>query len=179
MSLRITLLSLLLPITFTAACGDPDSGPITAAAAEAPCRTLCERDLACSDDGPDVDACTAGCVDDIAGWARTDAVEGYADCVADASCSDEEWLDCLLGCEPLDAHAAYEAGCREALAGCRDPENIDELCEVTPGPANGGLLCLITPEVVDEMTACFDGGPACEAAIDCVDEVIAAAGIDL
>ena len=43
---------------------------------------------------------------------------------------------------------------------------------------DAGLVCIITPDVVDELTACIPDGVTCAAATTCLQGVFAQHGID-
>ncbi|MCA9676311.1 MAG: hypothetical protein KC464_14835 [Myxococcales bacterium] len=179
---RSTISALFLAttvVTTLAACGGPGSDAVTAAEAEAPCRTGCAHQDACNPDGTEsVDACVADCVDTFAGWMREDALTELADCAAATACDASDDA-CLLACEPTSAHVAYEARCRAVLGGCLDATELAVRCEVTPmpSPADAGFLCYVAPAIIEEMTACFGDGAACTDAAACLDEIVGRHGI--
>lgn len=177
------LLSLLSTLSLTlAACGGDSLGSdaVTAAQAEDPCRTGCEHEAECSDDPAyDLEGCVDDCVADTSGWVRGDALEALADCVADQACDASE-SSCQSSCEPLAEHDAYETACRATFADCLDAEELEGVCSVTPsGTSDAGMFCLVAPAIIEEMTACFDDGAACGVALECLQGVLEAHGVDL
>ena len=180
MSTKAILLSVLLAAT-TAACGDdgPGTGPITAADAEPGCRSGCERDAMCDPEGETVEACTADCVSDVAGWVRADAFESITDCIAALACTASDDA-CVTTCSPTSAHETYEARCREVFAACGSAEEVGNLCETTPTTGGDtGFLCLVTPAIMDEFTACIPAGTDCKTGLACIQAAAGAHGIDL
>ena len=176
-----TILFVFAFATLAACGGDPGSGPLSAGDAEDGCRRDCQHRLDCTPDPQTtVEACTSDCVADVAGWVRADAFEAVIDCTTDLACgvSDDT---CLTECAPTDAHDAYEARCRAVFAACLEPAELDGICETTPMPSADdgvGVFCLITPSIVDELTACLPEGAVCGTAIECLQTVLETHGID-
>jgi hypothetical protein len=180
MNLRFAFLS--LSFATLAACGgdSPGTGPVSAADAEDGCRAGCQRDFDCDPtSATPVEQCTTSCVAEVSGWVRADAFADITDCIADLACTASEDT-CVDQCDPTDAHEAYEAQCREVFAPCSaDPADINGICETTPsGSGDVGFFCLITPSVMDQLTACIPDGTACQAGIDCIQGVLETNGID-
>lgn len=183
MNLRFALVSCSFAFATLAACGgDPGSGLVSASDAEDGCRRDCEHRLECTPDPQEtVESCTDDCVSDVVGWVRADAFEDIIDCSTGLACgvSDD---DCLSECDPTDAHEEYEARCRAVFASCLDSEELESLCETTPMPGvdadDIGYFCLITPSIVDELTACLPEAAVCETALECLQAVLTANGID-
>ncbi len=179
MNLRFAVLSLSFA-TLAACGGDPGSGAISAADAEDGCRRNCEHSQECNPDPQTtVQACTAECVADVSGWVRADAFEAITDCATGLACNASEDV-CLTECVPTDAHDAYEARCRAVFAACLDPGELNGICETTPVPGgdDAGFFCLITPSIVDQMTACLPEAAVCGTAIECIQRVLETNGID-
>jgi hypothetical protein len=183
-SLALTL-ALAALTALAAACGGddddgtgPGTGPVTPAQAEAGCGSDCEHSHGC-DATVDVAACTADCVSDVtAGWFRADAFDAIVACRTGLACGADDDA-CLEACRPTLSHDAYEAQCREVFAGCGTQAQIDSVCEVTPSAVTGnGVFCLITPSIIDEMTACIPDGTGCSG-VECIAAVAEAHGIDL
>jgi len=153
------------------------TGPISSADATAGCKATCERYKTCDPASTQtVDACTADCVADVGGGGvRADAFEAISTCIADQACTATESA-CLGECSPTAAHESFEATCRAML-----PEwggtgaNVDSACETTPSGENG-FLCLFTPQVMNELAACFD--LACTGIEACFSTVTTKYGID-
>ena len=158
--------------------GGPGTGPVDPADAADGCRRNCEHRIACGSMQV-LEECTQSCVDDTGSF-RADAFEAIIDCTTALACgvSDDS---CLTECVPTAAHERYEAQCRATFTPCGTAEEVDRLCETTPAPASGdaGILCVIIPAIMDELTACMAPGTACGAALDCIDGVVTAHGIDL
>ena len=175
------VVSALVTLVCTACGSDgPGTGPLTAAEAEDGCRADCEHRIAC-DPQPDqtVEACTADCVSDVAGWVRADAFEAIIDCTTALACDASDDA-CLAECVPTSAHDAYEAQCREVFAPCGSPEEVDGICEVSPNASTeGGLFCLVAPSIIDEMTDCIPDGTTCQAGVACINAVAESHGLDL
>lgn len=153
------------------------TGPISSADATAGCRATCEREKTCDPASTQtVEACTADCVADVGGGGvRADAFEAVSTCIADQACTASE-STCLGECSPTSAHERFEATCRAKLAECgATGANVDSACETTPSGENG-FLCLFTPQVMNELAACFD--LACTGIEACFSTVTTKYGID-
>ena len=145
----------------TAACGGSGgSGPLSMQSAEDACQLLCEHQEGCDSTPDPVEPCVAECTADFTqgNGFRADAISDYADCVADLACEINKET-CLTTCSPTGAHESYEAHCRTKVTECfgADPEHLG-LCETTPDPNDDdiGFNCMFTPDVMNELSACFD-----------------------
>jgi hypothetical protein len=173
---------LLLCGGLLAACGDvgsgPGTGPVDPAVAADGCNRDCQHRIECGSTQTLAD-CTAQCITDTS-WVRADAFEDVIACTSTRACTGST-NDCLSACVPTDAHERFEAQCRATLAACGSADEINGFCETTPDPAASGdvgLLCLATPAIMDELTACLATGTACADANTCIQGVLAAHGID-
>lgn len=164
--------------TLLAACGGDDAGPepLDTATRDRLCQADCDRLVACEPDRV-LAECIASCQGDLAGWVRTDVALDVFDCRAALACGASD--DACVTCSPTDAHQRFETACRANLATC--DVNPDSFCAVTITAAtqgDAGLVCIITPDVVDELTACIPDGVTCAAATTCLQGVFTQHGID-
>jgi hypothetical protein len=168
--------ALLASLLLLAACGgsvggSDDAGPLSPEAIQDICDQVCVRDVMC-DPTVTQEACVTECTSSVPPTLREDVYTDAADCVAALPCDADE--NTCLACEPTDAHRAYETRCREALPACGlTPEELDGVCSVTFDPASeGGFLCLLTSDTMDQLAACFDL-PTCEEQEACWSDVAA------
>ena len=172
---RIILIAMLV------GCGSDDdtsSGPISEAAAEAPCTQLCERDVEC--EGDVLEDCVGDCVVDLAGWARTDAVTTIYSCISQLECDADEEAECGPTVAPLDVHRAYEDRCRVTLGTCLESSELDSLCEVDyieDADGDAGVMRFLAPIVVEAMTACLVDDASCDDQLACIDDVFEQYGV--
>lgn len=67
---------------------------------------------------------------------------------------------------------------RARLAGCApSPEELDGLCEVSPGPGDAGFLRFVAPSIMRELIECLDGAD-CAARETCLMTTIERYNID-
>jgi hypothetical protein len=174
----MTKLTSIAILVTAAACGGSDSGPVSPAFAQDVCEQICDRDVEC-DATTDRAACITSCADDIDGGGfRRDAVEAIADCVSNLSCTTDEDV-CIGECEPTSTHESFETTCRSKLTECSvGASTVDAVCETNAvaGSESTGLTCMLTPEVMSELTECLDG--ACAAINDCFNAVLAKYNVD-
>ena len=159
--------------------GGGNTGPISEADAERACTGMCEREVVCEDDI--LDECVADCVDELSGWARTDAIEAIYGCVAELTCDIDEEDTCGPAAQPLAIHRAYEDHCRQGMADCLEPREINSLCEVdfeADAPGDAGFMRFFAPVLIEAMDACF-GGAVCEDRLRCLQDVVDAFGVSL
>jgi hypothetical protein len=170
----------LLVILFAACGGGPGTGPVDQSTAETYCQEDCDHQASC-DSTVDVTACVNDCVTEVVGVIREDVFADVTDCTTALACgaaSDACFDD---NCAPTSAHEAYESRCREAFAACDlSTEEIDGACETSPSTSASdvGYLCALTPEIMDELSACMDEAD-CQAILTCEQNVAEARGIDL
>ena len=162
-----------------AACGDvadgPGTGPVSPTAAAEGCQRQCQHDIDCGS-AQTVQACTDDCVSETM-WVRADAFETVIDCLATHACAGDE-DECTALCNPTGAPERWEAQCRAVLGGC--DIDVNEACETQPDPSQSGdvgFLCLATPAIMDELTACIPNGTACQAGLTCLQGVFQAHGL--
>lgn len=162
-----------------AACGGDDAGPgpLATSTRDQLCQSDCERLVACEQPPTrTVAECVASCQREIGAWLRTDVALDLFACRDQLACGASD--DACVVCTPTDAHARYEAACRANLATC--DVDLDGYCEVSlvpSAPGDTGLICVITPEVIDQMTACLPAGLDCATATACLDDVFARNGV--
>ena len=167
-------------LTLAVAWGGDAAGPepLDATTRDRLCQVDCEHKLGCETPPTETLAeCVASCQGDLGGWVRTDVAVDVFDCRAQLACGAND--DACVSCSPTDAHQRYETACRANLATC--DVNLDALCEVTLSPTgsgDAGLVCIITPAIVDELTACIPTGVDCATATTCLQGVFARNGID-
>jgi hypothetical protein len=185
MKLRLALFTLAL---FTlVACGSdgPGSGPVSQADFNEGCRVDCEHRVECGTATGTLEECITNCTDDyadVSGWLRGDAYVAITECFGGLACS-ADTSTCLTECQPTDAHERYEAQCREVFAPCVEvPSDLDGFCETTPMPSeqgdDTGIFCLMTPAIMDQMTACIPDGTTCQAGLTCLQGVLEQVGFD-
>ncbi len=157
--------------------GSLGTGPITQAEAEEVCSADCQHDIDCGSTEPIAD-CIAGCTADMVGWARGDAVDAIFECSAALACDASDDV-CLSEVEPLAIHEEWETACRADLAECLEPAEIEGVCEVSPSATDedAGFVRFIAPVIVEEMIDCL-AAPACQARLDCLQNVFATHNID-
>jgi len=168
-----TVIMSLVAVFGLAACGGHGTGPVSTDVAQDYCRDICEHDATCDPTTTEtLEVCTADCVAEVSGF-REDAFVDVASCVAAQACDASNDL-CLAECTPTNAHERWEARCRTRVVECGTDNPAD--C-ITSGPSDAGILCLLTPSVMDDLTACWD--QECMAIDACMGAVLDAAGIDL
>jgi hypothetical protein len=167
-------------LALLAACGGGGLGSeaVTAEEAEGPCRDSCAWELDCGQ-ATDLDACIDQCVETVSGWYRGDALETLIDCVTAQGCDADE-AACALEIEPLPIHEEYEAACRDGLAGCFEPAQVEVTCEASPNPDDPdddvGIPRFWGSDVVEDLLVCFDEHAACDPLVSCLQGVLTAAG---
>ncbi len=146
--MRIAVLGLVCLI----ACGS-DSGAISMSDAKTQCTRICQHDITCGS-GSTLDTCITNCTADTTGVVREDALEDFATCIENQSCTDS-MADCLAECVPTSTHESFETHCRAKLAECGIAEA--PICETMPsvGADDSEVICLLAPSVLDELDACF------------------------
>lgn len=167
-----------LGIVTAAACGgDAGSGPVSQSTAQEGCQRDCQHEIDCGSTAT-LAECTASCVADTVGVIRTDAFTDIIDCRTALAC-DAPSDPCLAECQPTAAHDHWHDQCQTALAACVPAADLAALCSVTPaGTGDAGYLCLVTPAIMDELTACIPTGVACEQAMTCLQNVATAHHLD-
>jgi len=167
-----TVLRPLLFAIVLAACGGHGTGPVSNDVAVDYCGDICARDATCDPTTTEtLEACTADCVAEVMGF-REDAFVDVASCVAAQACTATTDL-CLAECTPTSAHRRWEDRCRARVVECGTDNPED--CTAS-GPSDAGLLCLLTPAIMDDLTACMD--QECTAIDECYTAVLDAAGVD-
>lgn len=167
-------------LTSAVACGSDGAGPgpLDATTRDEICQADCERKLGCEAPPTQTLAeCVASCQGDLGAWVRTDVALDVFDCRAQLACGASD--DACVTCSPTDAHQRFETACRANLATC--DVNIDSFCAVSITPTtqgDAGLVCIITPSVVDELTACIPTGVDCATATTCLQGVFQRNGVD-
>ena len=174
----------LVLLVVMAGCGggggdNENTGPISEADAEVACTQICEREVVCEDEI--LDECVVDCVDELSGWARTDAIDAIYSCVAGLACDLDEEDSCGAAAQPLAIHRAYEDRCRATMADCLEPREINSLCEVdfvVDAPGDAGFMRFFAPVLIEAMDACFDG-EACLDRLTCLQDVIDEFGVSI
>ena len=106
-------------------------------------------------------------------WMRADGVLAVVECQSELPCQSEELESCFGACQPTASHTRFEAACRQTMAPCWDPEQLNNNCSVRhiEGVSDSGFICLVLPAIMDEMTACMNDSASCDAANICVQDV--------
>jgi len=164
-------------LTLAIACGGDDAGlePFDTATRDGLCQADCERLVACQPDRTQAE-CMASCQAELGTWLRTDVAVDVFTCRSQLACGASD--DACVTCSPTDAHRRYEAACRANLAAC--DVNLEAMCEVdlnTVVSGDAGLICIVTPTVVDELTACIPAGVDCTTATTCIEAALDRAGV--
>lgn len=181
---RRTSLLIALSLCVLVACfggGDddvagPDAGPLTDDDIRAVCEISCEKQVRCGNT-TDQAACENQCFTEgqsAGDWMRADGVLAVVQCQADLACDAGDELEACFGaCEPTSAHTRFESACQEAMAGCWEPAELAANCTThhIDGVSDSGLMCLVLPSIMDEMTACMTDSASCDAALTCTQGV--------
>lgn len=167
-------------LTLAVACGGDSAGPepLDPATRDDLCQADCARLIGCENPPTQTPAeCVAGCQNDLGAWVRTDVAVDVFDCRSHLACGAND--DACVTCSPTDAHRRFETACRANLATC--DVDLDSMCLVTINPAvsgDAGLVCILTPTIVDELTACIPTGVDCTTGLTCIDTVFANHGVN-
>lgn len=193
MTRRTSLLTALALTTLVACFGGgdddvdgPGTGPLTDDDIRAVCQISCEKQVRCgitTDQATCENDCFADSQTSSVDWMRADGVLAVVECQADLACDAEGPTveACFGACTATTSHTRFETECRQTMAACWDPQQLNSNCSTShiEGVSDSGLMCLVLPSIMDEMTACMTDSPSCDAALTCVQGVFERHMIDL